>query len=525
MLRDVPGSFYSFLAGVAAAVGVNLVTDLASGRNDAGVVAQHLYLAAPWFAVSAFLAFTAALAERFGRELAMKDVSTLTRGELAEVSAEIFAGVRTRIYVGILGATACAVLGSVAVAHVEPQRVAGQPSTAAGTGEPEEEKLRVALFGWIPNAADDGFAALKDYIQTSHHSRTGQYIDVTFRFDEFYDPVGLAKLLETYDVVEMDAVMLGMVVDLGLVQPWPKPPRRNWHPAAVDASTVDGNIYGIPHWLCGFFLFTRSRELAQKASLKGLLKALESLGSPGPDIAGMFDGSWDVTGMYLSAWLDYGNPSIKGALLAAPNRRILEGFSALGARCREHGRSPCTDSQYSRAACLQTGLFDEAYCHSSEVNPASVRFARGEVDSLIGYSERLHYVLRHMPVDAHASIRVAGMPLGDQRRLPLFVDVLALSARCKSESCVSQATRFGNTYTNPQLVADTIMSRDVGKAGIPRYLLPADQDVYRSPDIAGDALYSQLRAIVEGAVAYPNDPIMYHYKEIFGEQLKAAFKP
>jgi thiamine pyridinylase len=231
------------------------------------------------------------------------------------------------------------------------------------------EPLRVALFGWIPNAADDNFAALEAHIENAYAKRAGRAVDVEFRFDEFYDPVGLYKLFDSYDVVEMDAVMLGLAVDEGFLHTWPKVPKRNWHPAAIHASTVEGTEYGIPHWLCSFFVFTRSDAVARETSLDGLVSSVAALDTAEPDISGVLDGSWDSTTMYLSGWLDQGNVSMDDALSKPPDPDVLRGFSKLGAGCVAGGESPCTNYAYSSAACLETGLFDEAYCYSTSVDP------------------------------------------------------------------------------------------------------------------------------------------------------------
>jgi thiamine pyridinylase len=60
-----------------------------------------------------------------------------------------------------------------------------------------------------------------------------------------------------YHLVEADMVVLGELVRQNLIRAWEhEPTLTDWQPAAEDAVRIDGKTYGIPHWLCGDFVFS-----------------------------------------------------------------------------------------------------------------------------------------------------------------------------------------------------------------------------------------------------------------------------
>jgi thiamine pyridinylase len=64
-------------------------------------------------------------------------------------------------------------------------------------------------------------------------------------------------------------VVLGELVKQGLVKPWDNTPQSgDWHPAAKAAVTLDGKIYGVPHWLCGDVIFSHNEDIVKAHNAK-----------------------------------------------------------------------------------------------------------------------------------------------------------------------------------------------------------------------------------------------------------------
>jgi thiamine pyridinylase len=147
-----------------------------------------------------------------------------------------------------------------------------------GAQQEPRQVLSVALFPFIPDAASDSFAAMRQRIERVFETENPS-IDLRVRFFRgdwgYYVLDTLASWLSNppeaggYPLVEVDAILLGELVQRGLVGAWDALPRGgDWHPAALQSIQVGGRRYGVPHWLCGHYVF--SRDPAVLKSLRAL---------------------------------------------------------------------------------------------------------------------------------------------------------------------------------------------------------------------------------------------------------------
>ena len=60
--------------------------------------------------------------------------------------------------------------------------------------------------------------------------------------------------------------------------------------------SIKGAIYGILHWLCGHFIFTRSEAVAEADSVDKLLVALNNANPEIPNLTADMLGSWNLPG-------------------------------------------------------------------------------------------------------------------------------------------------------------------------------------------------------------------------------------
>src|SRR5271166_4708161 len=68
---------------------------------------------------------------------------------------------------------------------------------------------------------------------------------------------------------------LTALVNAGLIEAWPDPDITNWPRPDKSAAQVRGRTYAMPHWLCGYFIFTRNHFVADAKDGDSLVAALK----------------------------------------------------------------------------------------------------------------------------------------------------------------------------------------------------------------------------------------------------------
>ena len=370
-------------------------------------------------------------------------------------------------------------------------------SCLANEGVQGRINLRVALFPYIPDAASDKYLSLRQVIETSFEKEHPN-IDLSIRplsqNDDFYDLEQLEKWLtsdeseNSYDVVEVDTVLLGDLVAKGLISPWESPPdKTDWQPVGTRAVTINEAIYGIPHLLCGHFLITRSQEIASADSFSELEQVFKAQGNQIRDLAGNFLGSWNLPALYLDAWKDsYPSRNVAFGLTEQLEPRIISGFKKLTSHCLQNGQNPCLD-----------GTYDDW----KKPTLAADEFSAGKADALFGYSERLHYVLK--AADDDESILIAPAPLGEGNFPVLFVDAFVVRAE-SSPSVVMAAAKFSRFMNSAKMQEVLLMSLDAPAGSVPRYLIPATKSAFDAPKVSVDRFYITIERALESSDPYPN---------------------
>lgn len=367
---------------------------------------------------------------------------------------------------------------------------------AASVAPAERFVLRVSLFPWIPE--QDGFAA---WIETEFEKRNPD-IDLVVRpmssasteaGDLSYDYDLTAAALKNVasadhqDLVEVDTIILGKLKAAGAIQPVHITP-GDFYGFALEAVTLDGQVYGVPHWSCGYFIITADESVASADTGEALRAALAALGTPSPDLGGDVIGSWGSVVSYADAFVDSYPQGDLAAALRAPtlDSRVAASLGAIGAACNSSGTGLCNRD-------------DEGLVKA---------FGSGQLDALIGYSERLHVLFsdpgNQKPLDR---IRITPAPLGTGKTAFFFTDALVQSSTCISLQCQDAARRFSAFYSSARVMAQSMMAADKGKRAVPRYLLTASRDAMRQPAVARDPIYRQLAPLLDTARPYPNQGI------------------
>lgn len=341
---------------------------------------------------------------------------------------------------------------------------------------PEPVTVRVALYPYVPGPYSL-FMLLAREFQKQNAGVTLELVEVDPAKDYYGD--GLVTL--SADVYEIDTIllneMLPRLAPLSL-------PLDGFTDEAKAAVTRNGQVYAVPHWLCGNFLFYRKGDSAIRdaSSWSDLLRILQQR-TKGIvfDLYGRLTlGEWYLTLLAERIGVEAAQTSVLHA--AAPDPAVVEDMKMILAGCPTgFCRSPSLHAK--------TGFYARA-------------FARGEAAAFVGYSEALHHALQEM-ID-NCGLGTACLSPDDVavRRLPAlagaaasgigWVDGLAIS-RDAAGPVRDAALKFIAFATSPDGYAAALKPIP-GEA--PRYLLPARVGV----KVEDSPLYPDLMAAHAGRV-------------------------
>jgi thiamine pyridinylase len=295
------------------------------------------------------------------------------------------------------------------------------------------------------------------------------------------------------DIVEIDMLMLGDVVGAGAVRPWHELPRANWHPASIKASTYQSGLYGIPHWMCSHFIFTRSPEVARANSSESLIDALDNLNTPAINLTGHFLLNWNTNALYLDSWVDNkkGNPA--SAISATElDTDVLNALNSVAQQCTSDGVNHCLDGSWE--------AFDTFDL------PIEL-FANNNADSTFGYLERLNAIANYLPANTKLEdegIYLNTIPFGKKNKPLIFTDSFVLSNRCVG-SCADAANRFAAYISRTSTTEWIVASHDIPESiRIPRYLLVANRDTYTTKSLRNNPFFARADALTIHAESFPN---------------------
>ena len=366
---------------------------------------------------------------------------------------------------------------------------ASSGSAALGQVPEEPFRLRVALYPWVPDA-QSFMAWIESDFEAQHpdidlvvrplaRANEEEFGDLAYDFEKTQSAL-TSDGADSQHLVEIDTMILGQLIEANAIRAFEVEPGVSFLPAAIEAVTWEDAVYGVPHWMCGYFVISGLEDVRRSQGLSELLGVLGAAGTSDVDLAGDLDGSWDSIMVYLDAFRDtYPSGNAVEALRQEElDASVREGLERLGTACSAGGRNYCGDDHVGT-------------------------FARGEADALIGYSERLHPILEAND-GARNGLHVASATLGEGDRPMLFTDALVLARTCDTQRCHDAAAAFAAYYVSDEVFEVVLMSEDSGPSAPPRYLLPSTTSALDVGRVGADRLYRQLREEIEGARAYPN---------------------
>ena len=391
------------------------------------------------------------------------------------------------------------------------------PIAAAGSAQPPPAAtpgaaatLKAVLFGYIPDSANDNFAALTAALTRQFETETPG-VRARITIDPNVDLFDLAPggRLETLlgegpdaaDVLEVDSLTLGDLVKNGWVQPASVEP-PGILPVAWTAASVSGQHFGVPTYLCSNVVYSYDPGLAGVRDARSLLSLLTSI-SPATPLVGDYAGSWTLPSVYLDAWADTNDAAkLADAYVPPVDAATMSLWQPLVRSCA--GSPPANANP-----CLDGTFHDNT--------SAEAAFAAGRANGFIGYTERLFYILTARPAQKPS---VISAPLGGGSHPVMFVDVLVVNRHCTG-GCRNRANAFILYMTRVSTRTLIAFSQDAPPGAIPRYLLQANADFYRQAEARQDLFYPQFWSFIQNATPFPNQGFPEDRKPL-GQAVKAA---
>jgi thiamine pyridinylase len=368
---------------------------------------------------------------------------------------------------------------------------AAQSQAAQGAPDARPRRVLIAsLYPYIPDAGAAYFAVEEAF------ERANPDIDLQIHLlgDTYYDhrPRRRNILADEAHVYEVDSVFLADFIRAGKAAPLGSgfaDLAASLVPFARDLATRNGELYGMPHWLCGNFLIYRAGDQSLEAArtFADIERAFRSNPSAGWLLADFF-GTSTLGEMYLDGAMD-----ATGAPDAALQRVM----------------APELDAQIVGAMTRAVAIFRPGFGRDSDYHDRpgfyARQFARGQGRAFVGYSEQLYYALSESTLScrrdenclASDQVRVAEWPLADAGSSPIaWVDMLLIDADAAGQTR-ADAERFVRFMAEPATYRLLLMPQWPNP---PRYLLPAREDMYSDPALDQAApLYRQFRARIANA--------------------------
>jgi hypothetical protein len=342
--------------------------------------------------------------------------------------------------------------------------------------------LNALLYASIPTDPKVGFTPLVRWLtlgyQASHpdvllNLVIDPKIDV-YSFDNLRDAVFSAQ---GFEIAEIDTVFLKWLKDGGLIIPARIIGDEPW-PVARQAVMLDGQVYGVPSWMCSEFLFSTGSDLRSVKTFADLQSYMAKTAAGHRGLVGDLYGTWTIPAAYIQAFVQSHTAATAAEAVAAPiDPTVIARIARFGRYCASSGADPCIDGTFHNAA---DGAVEQA-------------FDAGYAANSIGFSERSFFLELYQ--QAPASLSLVAVPWGDQPGAPklAYSDAFVTSrATCGNEPCATDAAGFAAFMTGAATKKYIALASDLPGGDPPRHLIVATKPFYDDDDVKADAIYAQL---------------------------------
>lgn len=351
--------------------------------------------------------------------------------------------------------------------------------------------LNVSLYPWLPTIPGDRFENLTQHVINRFQRQNPDVLlnAVLSQEVDIYDYDTLATLAgpEGFDILEIDMLYLGHLVDLNLINPANIP--NSVLPVARMAAKVNGVEYAVPTLLCFDFVFALDDEIHNVDSLDELLIFLDDQDPQKVNLAATLNGTWRLVTMYINGYVDeYGYNNLANALTMPPDPAVIDNLVSLMGHCEEGGENRCIDETYYN---LPNGSVERI-------------FAADEADTSMGFSEQSFFVNLYGQDDP---FYLAPMVWGSNSQPLLYADGFVTNAAtcAPNTSCSADGAAFIDLMTKLPMRNFIVKSRDLPRNTPWRTLLVANQNFWNQPAVANHPVYSQISSIFNTAKPLPNN--------------------
>ncbi|CAF1079178.1 unnamed protein product [Adineta steineri] len=368
--------------------------------------------------------------------------------------------------------------------------------------------LKVAMYPHLPDSAGDNHAKLLQFIN-EEFKKIQPTINLQLRpldqNDDFYSLATLTPWLSTdgtgYDVVEIDTLVLGDLVNAGLIVPqFPiSHNHSDWHSAATSAVQFNQAVYAYPHIMCAYFLFTRDEQAAKVTTIDELINILSPNASATYRLVGNMNSSWILPSLWINSYQSSNNSeyNIPAFALHSYQKNSFETMRKFAQLCdRAGGENNCLN-----------GVFRD------NSNMTALLFAHKQTAAMFGFSENLFTVLKNGDLDDYSNVKMIPLPLGTNDNQPGFFTNAFVFRRNMSVDVLKAARLFSDFMGTPRMQAAVVGSADSPNAR-PRYLLPMSKNAYNEPLLANDRFYQQYFRNLDIGYPYPTVGFLNTRKEL-----------
>lgn len=368
--------------------------------------------------------------------------------------------------------------------------------------------LHASLYPYIPDASGAYFSIEQTFEALNPEIDLRISLNANYYSEEVN---GRGILYEKADVYEVDSVLFadflrlnkaallpsGWAEQMGPLVPW----------AVKIAQTSEDQLYGIPHWLCGNFLWYRAGD-TEISKIRNLSDLERSIGrSPRREGSLLIDlkGKSTLGELYLDALMDRYNDGKAALSHVDPEMIDPEALRAIERALLLVGPGMGRDEDYHN----RTGFYAR-------------QFARGSGRVYVGYSEQLYYALSESMQSCrkdeyclkHSDLQVAEWPMSDRGSSPIaWVDMLIVDANASSSTRMD-AEKFVRFMMEVETYRMLLVPA-IGSGDAPRYLLPAREEAYTDPEILEAApLYTDLRNRIDRATPLTDSNLNRHLRDI-----------
>ena len=370
--------------------------------------------------------------------------------------------------------------------------------------------LRISIY---PDLTDDDPCRLNRYIIKEFMEELK--CDVDMEVECSADPYNLEQMVsvhlgvgkEAYDVMEVDTMLLGELVESGKLLPLDDHftvTEAEFAKSAVQSVNYKNHLYGVPTLQCATFLMEVQEVDPTRGSTTPVLKdwvlfqtlqdALDVAHNSGKKLclAGDFSNKWSLPLFYMQAYLCKHSPvSVHQCFNSDIDMEVvanMKHFIDYGAL--PDGSNPTTDGTYD----MKSSKFIDDIASSQHI-------------LLYVYSEILAKLLRckHKP---NSVLSIISPPLSEYNHLLTYTDAVVVNKSRFVGQRSELILKFIKFYTSLKFRTKYAMGDDLKAQGIiyPRYALPAHKEFFAKTD---DPYYRMFNSALQYSVASPNHG-MYH---------------